>query len=181
MRESGSWQGFLLIAALQLIQVVGIVIPCTPIQLAAGAVFGALPGALACETGYLMGNLLVFLVARKAGSFCPIDRPNSRLQLLLDATHPGMMIFLCCMIPIIPNGLIPYVAARTSITVGSYAIAVLAGSLLGIVSWCTIGSSLLHGDWLSAGILVVLLGILIFLLYRRRDALIRWINDHRQM
>ena len=173
LAAQGNGWGALLIAALQLIQVVGVVFPSTPIQLAAGAVLGILPGVLACEGGYLVGNLLVFAVLRWVGKRRHILPPGrmGRLRRWMDRAHPGWMVLLASLLPLVPNGLIPYVAAQTALPMGSFALAVSLGSLPGILGWCAVGSILRRGDWGMATGLLLLFGGMAILFYRWRA---RW-------
>ena len=73
------------------------------------------------------------------------------------------------MIPVLPNGLIPLLAAKLDISVISFTVWVCIGSLPNILLCCAIGNRLIRGDWiLSIVYFAVMLGIVI-LLWKRQD------------
>ena len=73
------------------------------------------------------------------------------------------------MIPVLPNGLIPLLAAKLDISAVSFTVWVALGSLPNILLCCAIGNRLIRGDWiLSIVYFVVMLGIVI-LLWKKQD------------
>ena len=93
LADAGRWDGFLCTVLLQFLQVVSIVIPGMPIQIAAGAVYGMFRASLFCYVGYVGANIVVFTVARHVGgSF--VDKISSRFKgnrftEKLQAVNPG--------------------------------------------------------------------------------------------
>lgn len=66
MQEIGIW-GILLFGILNFLQVVFAVIPGGPFEIAAGYIFGVLPGTLLCDITMTISSVVVFLLVRKFG------------------------------------------------------------------------------------------------------------------
>ena len=75
---SGSWgraaagrgagaQGPLAFSGLNFLQVILAVIPGAPFEVAAGYLFGVIPGTLLCDSTMTIGSVLVFLMVRRFG------------------------------------------------------------------------------------------------------------------
>ncbi len=174
IRSFGSIRGVLLAFLLQFIQILSIFFPGGPIQIAIGIVFGTLEGFLICHIGYVSANLLVFYSARKLGNrldqlFAGSNR-TKRLRFISEAKHPGYVVALSCLMPFLPNGLVPYIAARTKISTLHFLISVYFGSIPTLLVLCAIGNKILLGDYLKVVLLCVLLGagVLLLYLYRRK-------------
>ena len=124
-------RGVIAVILLQAIQVASIVMPGMAIQVAA---------------------LCVFVFARRMGSDRIRDvsmSPTSQwLMEKLNGTKPQFMVVIACMVPAIPNGIIPYLAARTEITAKEYVSAVAMGSWLQILLACMAGQFIINGQWL---------------------------------
>lgn len=178
LRE-GRWAGMLCTMLLQFVQVVSIVLPGAPIQIAAGIVYGALRGFALCHLAYVAANLAVFFAARHLGGkldqWLPAaDQTSSRLDLFRNSTDPWFITVLACLVPLMPNGIIPYAAARSGLRLGQFAWAVYLGSFAPILIFCTVGSHILAGDYLLAALLLGGLGLFILALYRQRGRIMAW-------
>jgi len=117
---------------------------------------------------------LVFYSARKLGNrldqlFAGSNR-TKRLRFISEAKHPGYVVALSCLMPFLPNGLVPYIAARTKISTLHFLISVYFGSIPTLLVLCAIGNKILLGDYLKVVLLCVLLGagVLLLYLYRRK-------------
>lgn len=174
IRSFGSIRGVMLAFLLQFIQILSIFFPGGPIQIAIGIVFGTLAGFVICHMGYVLANVVVFYSARKLGNrldqlFAGSNR-TKRLKFISEAKHPGYVVALSCLMPFLPNGLVPYIAARTKITTLQFLISVYFGSIPTLLVLCAIGNKILLGDYLKVALLCVLLvvGVLLLYLYRRK-------------
>ncbi len=185
IRSFGSVYGVLLAFMLQFIQILSIFFPGGPIQIAIGIVFGTLEGFIICHVGYVLANVLVFYSARKLGNrldqlFAGSNR-TKRLKFISDAKHPGYVVALSCLMPFLPNGLVPYIASRTKITTLHFLISVYFGSIPTLLVLCAIGNKILLGDYLKVAVLcgLLLVGVLLLYLYRRKlFALVERINAY---
>ncbi len=181
IKSSGNVKGVILTALLQFVQVVSIVFPGLPIQVAAGVIFGTFFGFVICHLSYVGANVCVFLVARRLGNritkyFYTNEKTGKKNfgKMIADSEYPGFMVILGCLIPLLPNGIVPYMAARSNITIKRFAVCVYIGSFPTILVLCSVGKNILAGDfnqviWLSA-----LLVLFIAVLYKYRDKIIKY-------
>lgn len=173
---AGRWDGFLCTVLLQFLQVVSVVLPGMPIQIAAGAVYGMFRASLFCYVGYVGANVVVFTVARHVGGAF-VEKISSRFKgnrftERLQAVNPGFAVALGCLMPGIPNGIIPYLAAQSQLSYQGFAAAVALGSLFPIVTACMTGHFLLSGDYLFSVITIAALWLIIILLMKNQDKVI---------
>ena len=175
IRNFGSVGGVLLALLLQIVQIISIFFPGGPIQIAIGVVFGTLWGFIICHVGYVLANIAVFFSARRLGNrldqlFSGNDASESRFRFITESQHPGFVVALACLIPMLPNGLVPYIAARTKITTLQFFFSVYLGSIPTLLMLNAIGNKLLHEDYLSVALLcaVLVIGVALLYLFRKR-------------
>lgn len=176
LRSFAGLRGMAIAFLLQFMQIVSVVFPGGPIQIAIGIVFGAFKGFLICHAGYLAASSLVFLSARKLGrglaALLPLESERSgRFSKIRDAKRPASMVFLFSVLPFLPNGLVPYVAAKTRISFFRFFAAVYLGSLPALLFLCGVGNALVAGNFLFAGILVAVFLCAVVLLFVFRNRL----------
>ncbi len=174
IRSFGSVGGAMLGFLLQFIQILSVLFPGGPIQIAIGVVFGTFEGFLICLSGYVLANLFVFWSARKLGN--RLDQlfsgsRTNRLRFITEAKHPGFVVALSCLLPFLPNGLVPYIAARTKISTGRFLLATFLGCMPTLFLLCAIGNTLLMGNYKKVILLSALLVIGVLLLYLTRNRL----------
>ena len=162
--------GILSTAVLAFLQPISILLPGAPIQIAAGIVYGTLKGFLICHVSYVLSNVVVFYLARVMRGRMEryVSRFSSKLDFLQRSQYPAYMTAMACLIPLLPNGIIPYAAARTRMKLHEFVIAVVLGSFFPILVMCAIGKRILRGDYISAAVLfgVSLLAVLVLSLLR---------------
>ena len=175
IRGFGSVGGVALAFLLQIVKIISIFFPGGPIQIAIGIVFGTLWGFIICHAGYVLANILVFFSARKFGNrldqlFSESGKKESRFRFITEAQHPGFVVALSCLIPLLPNGLVPYIAARTKISFWQFLVSVYLGSIPTLLMLNAIGNKLLHGDYLMVVLLgaVLVLGVAFLYLFRKQ-------------
>lgn len=173
IRSFGSVGGAMLGFLLQFIQILSVFFPGGPIQIAIGVVFGTFQGFAICLSGYVLANLFVFWSARKLGN--RLDQlfsgsQTNRLRFITEAQHPGFVVALSCLLPFLPNGLVPYIAARTKISTLRFFLATFVGCIPTLFLLCAIGNTLLLGNYLKVVLLSALLvvGVLLLYLLRKR-------------
>jgi len=174
LRSSNNARGILCTALLQILQVVSIVFPGGAIQIAAGIVYGAFRGFVICHLAETLAHALVFFSARNLGAtmnriFPRSEKSASKLDFIKKSGHPMYMTIVAYLVPVLPNGIIPYVAATTNISFLHFALAVFLGTFLPTLVACAAGSYILEGSYLAAVLVLALLGVAAFLLWRFRD------------
>ena len=166
-------KGVIAVILLQAVQIASIVMPGMAIQIAAGLIYGWLEGFLMCYIGFVVSNLLVFLFARKMGSDrirdVSMGRTAQWLLEKLNGANPKFMVVVANMVPAIPNGIIPYIAARTDITAIDYVKAVAMGSWLQILLSCLAGQFIISGKWLYTVLTVVFQFVVVIIILWKRE------------
>ena len=173
---AGNLSGLVCTALLQFLQVVSIILPGAPIQIAAGIVYGVWKGAAICYLSYVSANLIVFRLARRMGSLMDKLAPTSKTGMLRkirffnDAEMPVYMTAMACIIPVVPNGIIPYAAAKAPMRFWQFALAVCLGSAAPIFVMCLIGGRILAGEYLLAveAFGISLVAVILLTYYRRQ-------------
>lgn len=178
----GAWKGMLMVYAISILQVVSIFIPGIVIQLSAGLVFPWYIAFILCYLGFVTGNVLVFFVARRLGNRVLNKLPiNTRMQWLKDNTDPLKMVFyfgLACLVPGVPNGVIPYAAATTFIHGKGFALAILCSSWVQILSNCVAGHFLIRAQYLYTACSFIVQIIIIVLVALKRNYFIDKITNY---
>ena len=125
-------------------------------------------------------DALIFISVRKLGAKLeqllpgkPVEKTGSKKKnFITDAKYPAFSVFFASVLPVIPNGLIPYVASKTKIGFRSYMLAVMTGCIPTVLTLCAVGDQLVEGDFLSAALYVA--PLLLFaglLLWQRKNIL----------
>lgn len=185
LRSQGK-EGVIILVALQVLQTITIVFPGIPIYVAAGLVYGKLWGTVICYLTYIVSNSAVFLFARKMGEVSEKiiasrkkkkNGEEAAASLLQRTKYPGYITAALCVIPIIPNGLVPYIAAKTEITFKRFLLAIAVGCFPGILLFIWCGSLILDGH-IVALIVICLLALgcfVVFMLFKNK--LMTFVND----
>jgi len=169
--------GVLIIFFLQYLQVLSIMLPGMPVQIAAGIVYGALRGYLICESAFLAGNLTALCIARRLGSGRIrqlLGKQEGKARFLENTQYPVFMVIIASMVPVVPNGIIPYGAAISGMSVRDFSSGVLLGSSSGILIFCAVGSHLLAGNYVPAVLLCGLQIAVIVVMMKYRNNIIGW-------
>lgn len=186
LASADSTVGLVCTAMLQFLQVVSIILPGAPVQIAAGIVYGVWKGGAICYAAYVSANLTVFAVARHLGSLLDRLAPGQgggllqKVKFLSDAEMPVYMTAMACIIPVVPNGIIPYAAARTPMKFWQFAVAVCAGSVVPIFVMCLIGGRILAGEYLLAVAVFGVSLLVVILLTRFRTQLMGAVRRLKQ-
>ena len=167
-------EGAALLVGFQVLETIAIVLPAIPVYICAGAVFGKLRGFLMCYVTNILMNLLIFWVARrfKRRTWQLLSHTKSaKLVGWFERTdHPGRIVLIMCLLPVVPNGLIPYIAAQTRLSLGEFIKPLALGCLPAIALYACFGDILLSEHWRFAipivAVLVVLL--VLYLIFRRQ-------------
>ena len=170
LESQGMWKGMIAIYIICLLQVVSIVIPGMPIQIAAGVIYGWWDAFLICYFGFVSAQTLVFFAVRtlrrKVGGFIDSMQGVKRLKDRINASDPMFAAGLACMIPGVPNGIIPYAFSTLRISLFRFALAIACTSWVQILCNCVIGHLLIRGKFIYIVLSFILQWGLIFLVIR---------------
>lgn len=175
IRSQGTFTGVLVTAVLQSLQILSIFLSSVPIQVAAGIIFGFWRGFLICFFSTGLTHLGVFMLVRRIGDKLGVleetDTTVRRWRFLRNSEHPAFSLLLLFLIPLLPNGIIPYLAAKSKISRRDFAILFALGNCPSILIFCAVGSRILSGDYLIAGLLILAQLVIMLTLYLCREKL----------
>lgn len=139
---------------LQALQVVVALIPGGVIQILGGVLFGNVMGTVWCVLGILLGEIIVFKLARRFGmpvveAF--IDKKGiKKFEFLNDSKKLEISLFILFIIPGIPKDVLTYLAPLTKIRPMPFYILSMLGRMPAIILSAVMGANLGKGNILSA-------------------------------
>ena len=145
-------KGIILLFFIEIFEMILFVIPGAPVRIVAGAIYGTVLGGFICWLGFITANFLMFSVIHKFGVNAVEEtagiKTNPKVRQLIEkAKNPTVAIMIICLIPFVPNGVLPYVAASTGlIDRKDYIFAIALGSFPAIFIYAAIGKLLVSGD-----------------------------------
>ena len=161
-------KGRFVLILLQVIETVTIVLPAMPVYICAGAVYGKLQGFLMCYLTNILMNILIFIAARKMKTstleFARFQKNQKLEELMTAAQHPERLVVAMCLLPIVPNGMIPYISAQTGIRPMTFTAALAVGSLPSILVYVCFGDLLLSEHFKITLPLVIIVAVLVIIL-----------------
>ena len=166
-------KGILILWFLNFVQVLSIVIPAMPVQLAAGIGCGTWIGFLVSFTAAVSANLAVYCVARRITKVLAAlseDHPKlgKFLSTLQSSENAAYYTFLAFLTPGLPNGLVPYAAASAGISAKSFAVALITALPVPTLLTCYAGSLVVQGNVFFSALLIVGLYVLVAVLFSKR-------------
>lgn len=167
-------KGWILLVLLQIIETVAIVIPAMPVYICAGAVFGRLKGFFICYATNVVMNVIIFYAAKNmkatTAEFAGFQKNPKLEEWMREAKHMDRLVFLMCMLPVIPNGMIPYISAQTKVTAGDFTKALAVGCIPSILIYVVCGDFLLseHFHITLPFIIIIAVCVCVAMLFRKR-------------
>ena len=154
------------------LQVIVAFIPGELVEIAAGLVFGTIPGTLLVLAGAMLGSIVAILLTRKLGlklfrTFFPDTDPNS-LPILNNPKQRNALTFLLFLIPGTPKDMLTYVIGLTDMKIWQYILLTTFARIPSIISSTAGGdafgsSQLMTAIYIFAGIAIVsLVGYVIY-------------------
>lgn len=138
--------GPLAFSVLNILQVIFAVIPGAPFEVAAGYLFGVIPGTLLCDATMTIGSVLVFLMVRRFGVklvelFVPHEKLE-RLPVLSNTEQVQSVLFFIFLIPGTPKDMVTYLAGLTELPLLNWALICFVGRLPAVLLTTLSGSAL---------------------------------------
>jgi uncharacterized membrane protein YdjX (TVP38/TMEM64 family) len=179
LEQEGQWKGILSTIILAILQVVSIFLPGFAIQIAAGVIYGWWKAFLICYTGYVLGNFLVFVIARRLGTHAAAiisgqGKKRKKANLLTEKmkdTRPSLVVAVTTLLPVVPNGIIPYIASTSSIRRIRYMEAVMSTAWVQIFINCLAGNFLISGHYFFMAIAITFQIILMVIVAVKGNAI----------
>ena len=182
LTSEGRLRSFLTLWFLAFVQVVSLVIPAMPVQLAAGIAYGPWKGFVTSFSASVAANFLVFLLARRLAKVIELltansPKANKLLNSVRNSKNPWFYTILAFITPGLPNGIIPYAAANAGMRPKQFLAAIFISLPFPTLLTCAAGSFMLEGNWLFT----VLTGIVLFsfvgILFFNRTNFIAWAHE----
>ena len=150
------------------------IIPAEPLEIAAGAFYGVVPGMLYCLLGSLIGTIVIVIVTKKVGRkvvnlFVPIEIIDD-FSLFKDKKKMYASIFFIYIIPSTPKDLLVYAAALTDISIWKFLLITTIARIPNIIisTWC--GAEFIDGNYFTAIAIFVasaILAVSLSLVYKK--------------
>ena len=173
VREAGP-AGFLILLAVQFLQIVVAFIPGEVVQVAAGMIYGPWVGALIIFIGCVISSAFIFVLVHKLGMpFVQAMVPEGALQKFRAFERTGklnMLVFVLFLIPGLPKDVFTYLVPLTDMKLPTFVLLSNLARLPGIVLSTYAASGLATGDYAeSIAIFAVtaLIAVVALLVYGR--------------
>lgn len=152
----GLW-GVLALLGVQILQIIVAIIPGEPVELAAGAMYGAFGGLALCLAGCLIGSALVFQVVRKKGRAAfertSLGQKLREYRFLQDEARLEGIVFLLYFIPGTPKDILVYVCGLSPLPLGQFLLLSTLARIPSVVTSTWAGASFAENNlWLTVGI-----------------------------
>lgn len=170
--------GMFILYVMAVLQVVSVVLPGMLIQVSGALIFGWWKAFIICWCGFVSGNALVFCAARIMGKSLTdtlnLDSKNTWLVKQMNSRDPAFVTALACMIPGVPNGIIPYIASRTKLYLNQYVKAVAKSCWIQILLNCIAGHFLVRGEFTFSIFAISLQICILLVIARYRDRILSY-------
>ena len=173
VREAGP-AGFLILLAVQFLQIVVAFIPGEVVQIAAGMIYGPWVGALIIFIGCVISSAFIFVLVHKLGApFVQAMIPAGALEKFRAFERTGklnVVVFVLFLIPGLPKDVFTYLVPLTDMRLPTFVLLSNVGRLPGILLSTYAAAGLVSGDiWESVAIFAVtaLIAVVALLLYGR--------------
>lgn len=171
------WKGYLILMGLQCLQVVIALIPGEVIELGAGYAYGAARGTLLCLTGVSISSSLIFLLVKKVGlSLVELFIPREKIQQLRFINSEKKLkrvVFLLFFIPGTPKDILTYFVGLTDMKLSEFLTITLIARVPSVLSSTLSGQMLGDENFMTAGIVYAVTGVISILGYYLYNHLIQ--------
>ncbi len=184
LRASGLWKGMFLIVLITIIQVFSIVLPGMVIHLAAGSIYGWWEGFLVCYVSFVFAHYLVFRFGRRlADKLSLLNRfaAAKSMQKRLDSSEPMFVIAMAYLVPGVPNGIIPYVASHSKMTMSEFMISLSTTVWIQVLLNCIAGHFLVRGQYFFTVLSFIIQFLIIALAGRRKGKIMKFYHRFQKL
>lgn len=153
----GFWGKFCYVGLMAL-QVVIVLIPGEPFELAGGYAFGALEGTVLALTGFVIGSAGVFSLVRRFGVklvevFFTRDKIR-QMEFMKNPRKTKVLAFIIMMIPGTPKALISYFAGLTKLTMAEWLKIVAVARIPSLIGSTIPGGAAGSENYVLAGVIM---------------------------
>lgn len=149
VRNAGPW-GFLILLAIQFLQIVVAFIPGEVVQVAAGMIYGPWVGALIIWLGCVISSAFIFVLVHKLGApFVQAMVPEKYMTKFRDWEQSpkfNAIVFVLFLIPGLPKDVFTYITPLTHMNLRTFVIISNTARIPGIVLSTYAAAGLVSGD-----------------------------------
>lgn len=149
--------GAIVYVAVQAMQIVIVLVPGEPLELAAGYAFGAVMGSLLCLLGEGLGSIAVLLLVRRYGHNAALhffsQERLDRLKFLHYSPKKLLIFSIIFILPGSPKALLCYFAGLTDIDIHKLMIICTLGRIPAIITSTIGGNAIGNRSYLLAAVL----------------------------
>lgn len=146
--------GWVLLLAIQYVQIVVAFIPGGPIQIAAGVLFGPVGGLATCMLGMLLATATVFALVSRFGNRVIalfVKEGDAKKYKFLEDTHRlEFLVVLLFLIPGTPKDVLTYLFALTPIKLSRFMLLSTVARIPAALTSVLAGDSIISGQWMRA-------------------------------
>lgn len=181
--ESLGFRGWLVMLAIQMIQVIVALIPGEPVELIAGVLYGTWGGLFTCLLGLLLASALVFFTVRRFGY--PLvsrifgEKRLREFKFLNNAKKIETVTFVLFLIPGVPKDILTYVAGLSVIRPVQFLLIATLARIPSILSSTMMGATMSTGRWGVTLIIFLLVAAIGLVGIRYKTAIINRMSGHR--
>lgn len=169
----GSWvrslgfKGVLILFGIQVLQIIVAIIPGGPIQLAAGAAYGAFGGLAIIVAGCAFTSSLIFFMVRRFG--LPLlrrffgEKDLAAWMFLKDDRKVSRLVFILFLIPGTPKDLLTWLTPLTGLSLPQFVVLSTLARIPAILSSTVMGDSMIQGNWVLSVTIFVVIALVGFL------------------
>jgi len=160
------FRGVLILSGLQILQIVVPVIPGGPVQVIAGAAYGAFWGFVIITCGCFITSAFIFFIVRKFG--LPLlrrffgEKDINTWIFLKDAQKTAKVVFILFLIPGTPKDLLTWLCPLTNLSLPLFVILSTLARIPAILSSTIMGDSMVQGNWVLSLSLFIFIAIMGF-------------------
>lgn len=166
--------GVFILEALQLLQIIVVLIPGEVVQIAAGMMYGPWLGALLIAIGCVLSTAFIYAVVHKLGApfvrdMVPMDY-LAKFQKFERSGKLSIAVFILFLIPGAPKDIMTYLVPLTDMPMKTFIVLTTVGRLPGVIGSTYAASALVKGDFGITIAIFVIAGILAVLgvIYREK-------------
>jgi len=173
------FKGILVLFGVQVLQIVVSVIPGGPVQLIAGAAYGAWGGVLIIETGCAIATMIVFFMVRKFG--LPLIRRFfggdvlDTWSFLRDEKKTALVTFILFFIPGTPKDTLTYLVPLSRLSLVQFTLITVFARFPAVLLSTVMGDAAMQGNWIMFVIIFSLTALIGILGIQFRERFIKYI------
>lgn len=164
----------------ELLQILVSVLPGQLFQMAAGYLFGFIPGVLLTLVGAIIGETITFYLARVLGSdavhmMLGEERSKHYME-LLNSKRAYLITFILYLIPGLPKDTVCYVAGVSQIKIISFLFLSVTGRMPAMAASVAFGALYMKHDYTTMAIVGVVVSVICIICVIKRKELMAFID-----